>query len=58
MLNGQLLMLQAKVHDMDLLLINVYAPTQKQHREGFFRKLNSEMNKHYNHDRELILGGD
>ena len=57
-LNGQLLILKTKVHDMDILLVNVYAPTQKQHREGFFRKLNSEINKHYNSDCELILGGD
>ena len=51
-------MLKTKVNDMDILLVNVYAPTQKQHREGFFRKLNSEINKHYNGNCELIIGVD
>ena len=58
MLNGQLLMLKVKIHNMDILLVNVYAPTQKQHREGFFRKLMSEISKYYTDDCELILGGD
>ena len=56
--NGQLLMLRAKVHDTDLMLVNVYAATQRQYREGFFCRLNSELIKHYKGNCELILGGD
>ena len=50
-------MLGAKVHDTDLMLVNVYAPTQRQYREGFFCRLNSELIKHYKGNCELILGG-
>ena len=51
-------MLTAKVQDTHLMLVNVYAPTQKQYREKFFHTLNSELSKHYKSDHELILGGD
>ena len=59
-MNGQLLMLQAKVNDIDVMLVNVYAPTQKQQREPFFGKLDYELTKQYDDskDCELILGGD
>ena len=59
-MNGQLLMLGAKIHDNDMILVNVYAPTEKQNRESFFRKLSREMYKHNDilNECELLLGGD
>ena len=56
--NGQLLILTVEIQESILMLINVYAPTQRQHRELFYARLSCELQKHYTNDCELILGGD
>ena len=55
---GRVIMINAKVSDCKLCIVNIYAPTEKKYRECFFKQLLIwiQTNKlvHY----ELVVGGD
>mgnify|MGYP001131676512 CR=1 FL=1 len=59
---GRLLIVHVKIHDINLMLVNVYAPTQKKYRDNFFCSMFQDIKKECfsedSHDSEIILGGD
>ena len=59
---GRLLIMHVKLHDTNMMLVNVYAPTQKRHRHRFYCYMFDELKKQTSTmdslESEIILGGD
>ena len=59
---GRLLIMHVKIHDISMVLVNVYAPTQKKYRDKFYcamlHELQKECQNEETRDSEIILGGD
>ena len=55
---GRAIMINAKLSDFKLCIVNIYAPTEKKNREKFFKNLLTWIQANKLVQYELVIGGD
>lgn len=56
--DSRIILVNCKIEDKIITLVNIYAPNNSTERKAFFNKLQKWLNKYALNEQELIIGGD